>query len=89
MPYTEAAFTTIQAFFADDKGAVFHAAVASGEELRAREAIVTHGGPGGTFATRAKGVFPKVGWHVEGELVWGATAAVLRNLITVVAEVAR
>lgn len=41
-----------------------------------------------TFATRAKGVFPKVGWHVEGELVWGATAAVLRNLITVVAEVA-
>lgn len=51
-PYTEAAFTTIQAFFADDKGAVFHAAVASGEELRAREAIVTHGGPGGAFTTR-------------------------------------
>lgn len=39
-----------------------------------------------TFAERARGVFPKVGWHVEGELVWGATAAVLRNLVTVVAE---
>lgn len=51
VPYTEAAFTTIQAFYADDKGAVFHAAVASGEELRAREAIVTHGGPGGAFTT--------------------------------------
>ncbi len=50
-PYTEAAFTTIQAFFADDNGAVFHAAVASGEELRAREAIVTQAGPGGALTT--------------------------------------
>lgn len=41
-----------------------------------------------TFAGRARGVFPKVGWHVEGELVWGATAAVLRNLVTVIAELA-
>ena len=40
-----------------------------------------------TFAGRAKGVFPRVGWHVEGELVWGATAAVLRNLVAVVAEI--
>ncbi len=39
-----------------------------------------------TFASRARGVFPKVGWEVEGELVWGATAAVLRNLVTVIAE---
>jgi hypothetical protein len=61
-PYTEEAFTTIQAFFADDLGAVFHAAVASGEEIRAREAIVTLGAPsaapdgsrtvGGAFTTR-------------------------------------
>lgn len=39
-----------------------------------------------TFAARARGVFPKVGWEVEGELVWGATAAVLRNLVGVVGE---
>lgn len=61
-PYTEEAFTTIQAFFADDLGAVFHANVASGAEVRAREAIVTLGPPraapdgsrtvGGAFTTR-------------------------------------
>jgi len=51
-PYAEATFTTIQAFFADGDGAVFHAAVASGEELRAREAIVTQLGPAGAFTTR-------------------------------------
>ena len=51
-PYAEATFTTIQAFFADEKGAVFQAAVASGEEIRAREAIVTQAGPGGAFTTR-------------------------------------
>lgn len=50
--YAEATFTTIQAFFADEKGAVFQAAVASGEEIRAREAIVTQAGPGGAFTTR-------------------------------------
>jgi len=42
-----------------------------------------------TFASRARGVFPKVGWEVDGELVWGATAAVLRNLVTVVGELPR
>lgn len=39
------------------------------------------------FSHKAKGVFPRVGWQVEGELVWGATAAVLRNLVTVVTEI--
>jgi hypothetical protein len=34
------------------QGAVFQASVAGGEELRAREAIVTQGGPGGAFTTR-------------------------------------
>ena len=39
------------------------------------------------FSARARGVFPRVGWEVEGELVWGATAAVLHNLIQVVRHV--
>ncbi|MBK6465335.1 MAG: CoA pyrophosphatase [Myxococcales bacterium] len=41
------------------------------------------------FSARARGVFPKVGWQVEGELVWGATAAVLHNLVAVVRELPR
>jgi len=41
------------------------------------------------FSARARGVFPRVGWEVEGELVWGATAAVLHNLIHVVRHVVR
>jgi hypothetical protein len=52
VPYTEAAFTTIQAFFADDKGRRLPRGRRERRRApRAREAIVTHGGPGGTFAT--------------------------------------
>ncbi len=42
----------IQAFFADEAGFVLHGEMSNGTELRAREAIVTHGGLGGSFAQR-------------------------------------
>jgi 8-oxo-dGTP pyrophosphatase MutT (NUDIX family) len=43
-------------------------------------------GPLRTFTQRASGVFPKVGHTIEGELVWGATFAIARNLAEVVAS---
>jgi 8-oxo-dGTP pyrophosphatase MutT (NUDIX family) len=39
-----------------------------------------------TFTQHASGVFPKVGHTVEGELVWGATFAMARNLAEVVSS---
>ena len=37
-----------------------------------------------TFVAKPRGLFPRVGYHVEGEFVWGATCAILRGLIAVV-----
>ena len=38
------------------------------------------------FAAPPSGEFPRVGWQVEGELVWGATCAMILNLLNVVRE---
>lgn len=37
-----------------------------------------------TFIPKPRGIFPRVGYHVDGEFVWGATCAILRALIAVV-----
>lgn len=37
-----------------------------------------------TFIPKPRGLFPRVGYHVEGEFVWGATCAILRGLMAVV-----
>jgi len=42
----------IQAFFADEGGFVFHGEMSTGTELRPREAVVSHAGPGGAFQER-------------------------------------
>jgi 8-oxo-dGTP pyrophosphatase MutT (NUDIX family) len=39
------------------------------------------------FFEQPSGVFPRIGWSVAGELVWGATAAILRGLVAVIREV--
>jgi 8-oxo-dGTP pyrophosphatase MutT (NUDIX family) len=41
------------------------------------------------FFEEPQGTFPRIGWRVEGELVWGATAAILRGLIDIVRDVGR
>jgi 8-oxo-dGTP pyrophosphatase MutT (NUDIX family) len=40
--------------------------------------------PLATFLTKPRGLFPKVGWHVDGEFVWGLTRVILTALLTVV-----
>ncbi len=40
--------------------------------------------PLAAFAAQPAGEFPRVGWHIEGELVWGATCAMIVNLFNVV-----
>jgi 8-oxo-dGTP pyrophosphatase MutT (NUDIX family) len=40
--------------------------------------------PLATFLTKPRGLFPRVGWHVDGEFVWGATRAILTSLLAVV-----
>jgi len=37
-----------------------------------------------TFIPKPRGLFPRVGYHVEGEFVWGATCAILRGLMSIV-----
>ena len=37
-----------------------------------------------TFIPKPRGIFPRIGYHVEGEFVWGATCAILRELMAVV-----
>jgi 8-oxo-dGTP pyrophosphatase MutT (NUDIX family) len=39
------------------------------------------------FFEPPSGVFPRIGWTVDGELVWGATAAIVRGLVSVIREV--
>ncbi len=38
------------------------------------------------FFEPPSGVFPRIGWNVDGELVWGATAAIVRGLVAVIRE---
>ncbi len=40
--------------------------------------------PLSTFIAKPRGLFPRVGYHVAGEFVWGATCAILRDLVAVV-----
>jgi 8-oxo-dGTP pyrophosphatase MutT (NUDIX family) len=39
-----------------------------------------------TFLEETTGIFPRVGWRIDGELVWGATAAIVRGFLTVIRE---
>ncbi|MGD0526946.1 MAG: CoA pyrophosphatase [Polyangiaceae bacterium] len=40
------------------------------------------------FLEEPKGIFPWRGWTVDGELVWGATAAIVRGFVAIVRELA-
>ena len=42
--------------------------------------------PLGAFLEEPQGTFPRVGWRIDGELVWGATAAIIRGLLAVAQE---
>jgi|SRR5580700_8283038 8-oxo-dGTP pyrophosphatase MutT (NUDIX family) len=44
--------------------------------------------PLGSFLQPARGVFPWRGWTVDGELVWGATAAIVRSFTSIVRALA-
>jgi 8-oxo-dGTP pyrophosphatase MutT (NUDIX family) len=39
-----------------------------------------------TFFAPPEGILPWRGWTVEGELVWGATAAILRSFVAIIRE---
>jgi len=43
--------------------------------------------PLSAFLAPPTGVLPWRGWNVEGELVWGATAAIVRSFVAIVREV--
>jgi len=38
------------------------------------------------FLEEPSGMFPKRGWTVDGELVWGATASILRGFVAILRE---
>ena len=38
------------------------------------------------FLAESEGIFPRVGWRVDGELVWGATAAIVKGLVAITRE---
>jgi hypothetical protein len=38
------------------------------------------------FLAEPEGIFPRVGWRVDGELVWGATAAIVKGLVAITRE---
>jgi 8-oxo-dGTP pyrophosphatase MutT (NUDIX family) len=42
--------------------------------------------PLASFFEEPTGMFPRIGWRVDGELVWGATAAILKGLVAIVRE---
>jgi 8-oxo-dGTP pyrophosphatase MutT (NUDIX family) len=42
--------------------------------------------PVGKFFESPSGIFPRMGYRVEGELVWGATAAIARGLGGIIRE---
>jgi 8-oxo-dGTP pyrophosphatase MutT (NUDIX family) len=54
----------------------------------ADEVARTFAAPLATFFDEPTGVFPRIGWRVEGELVWGATAAILKGLVAILREIA-
>ena len=39
-----------------------------------------------TFFDEPRGVFPRRGWTVDGELVWGATASIVRGFVAILRE---
>lgn len=41
-----------------------------------------------TFLDPPTGVFPRIGWRIDGELLWGATAAIVSGLVAVAREIA-
>jgi len=45
--------------------------------------------PLATFYEEARGTFPRIGWQVAGELVWGATAQIVTGLLAMIRETAR
>jgi 8-oxo-dGTP pyrophosphatase MutT (NUDIX family) len=38
------------------------------------------------FLEEPEGTFPRIGWRIDGELVWGATAAIARGLLAIAGE---
>jgi 8-oxo-dGTP pyrophosphatase MutT (NUDIX family) len=40
------------------------------------------------FFAEPVGTFPRIGWRVDGELVWGATAAIVTGLVAIARELA-
>jgi 8-oxo-dGTP pyrophosphatase MutT (NUDIX family) len=38
------------------------------------------------FLEEPEGTFPRIGWRIDGELVWGATAAIVKGLLAVTHE---
>jgi 8-oxo-dGTP pyrophosphatase MutT (NUDIX family) len=38
------------------------------------------------FLEPPAGTFPRIGWRIEGELLWGATAAIVASLATIARE---
>jgi 8-oxo-dGTP pyrophosphatase MutT (NUDIX family) len=42
--------------------------------------------PVSAFLEPATGTFPRIGWRVDGELLWGATAAIATGLLSVARE---
>jgi 8-oxo-dGTP pyrophosphatase MutT (NUDIX family) len=41
------------------------------------------------FLEPTTGMFPRVGWRIEGEFLWGATAAIVAGLVNLAREIAR
>ena len=41
-----------------------------------------------TFLEAPIGTFPRIGWRIDGELLWGATAAIVRELLSIAGEAA-
>ena len=39
------------------------------------------------FFETPTGDFPRIGWRIDGELVWGATAAIARGLANIIGEI--
>ena len=40
------------------------------------------------FLEEPTGTFPRIGWRIDGEFLWGATAAIVRGLVSVAKEIA-
>jgi 8-oxo-dGTP pyrophosphatase MutT (NUDIX family) len=42
--------------------------------------------PIAAFLEKPSGLFPRIGWKLDGELLWGASAAIVRGLMTLARE---